>query len=75
MISEQEIDDVLIDDYFERLFYFKINNESQISNLKKSWFKCSDIIHENCIFISNIPKDVDESSIFELFSKSFTYKV
>lgn len=71
MNLEQDIDDVLIDDYFERRFYLDIMKNPDIPDFKKKWNKCSDRINENCIFISNIPLNVDENLIFELFSKSY----
>ena len=70
MREEQNLDDAVIDDYFERIFYSQIINKPEISPTRKSWFKNSDRIIENCIYVANISQKFEEKLIQELFSKS-----
>ena len=69
MITDNNWDDVLIDDYFNRSFYHKIVNKTDVPETRQEWFRNSDRITENCIYISNIHKSIDETIIYELFSK------
>jgi len=63
-------DDAVIEDYFERIFYSQILNKPDISPIRKSWFKNSDRISENCIYVANISQKFEENLLQELFSKS-----